>query len=227
MQRVVLTLRVVLMLRVLLLLLTSIAFTGCNQDSKVQPTVTGIVIEDEQPSQTSYDAELRFSNEGLPRADLHAGRIRVYDRRRQTVLDSNVKVDFYNGEGQHSSVLTARWANINDQTKYMVAYDSVKIVSDSGTTVYTDSLTWDNEHQKITSPAFVKIVEKTGRVTTGHGFESDQSLTNYKILRTTIVAPGSTLDQSSGAPTAPRTNAPISNTESPIFTTPVQTDTAK
>lgn len=220
-----------MIVRVLFLILVATVVSGCVQDSKVEPTVTGIVSQDEQPAQTSFDAVLKFTNQGQPRADLHAGRIRVYDRRRQTVLDSNVKVDFYNGEGQHSSVLTARWANINDQTKYMVAYDSVKIISDSGTTVYTDSLTWDNETQKITSPAFVRIVEKTGRVTTGHGFESDQSLTNYKILRTTIVAPGSTLEQSTGAPVtgpaAPRTNAPIATPGASIFTSPVQTDTSE
>jgi LPS export ABC transporter protein LptC len=171
---------------------------------------------------------MRFTNEGLSRATLKAGRIRVYDKRRQTVLDSSVRVDFFDREGKHSSVLTARWANINDQTKFMVAYDSVKIVSDSGTTVYTDSLTWNNETQRINSPANVKIVERSGRVTTGRGFESDQSLSNYKILRTTIVAPGSTLQQPGGGPLVPRSNAPITNTpSSPTMDFSVPTDSAR
>lgn len=183
---------------------------GCSSDSKVQPGVAAIIVADELPSQLSYDATINFSNGGLPRAGLKAGRIRVYEKRKQTVLDSSVRVDFFDREGKHSSVLTSRWANINDVTKMMIAYDSVKIASDSGTIVYTDSLMWDNQTQKISSPAFVRIVEKNGRTTTGHGFESDQTLSNYKILRTTIVAPGSSLQQPSGAPAAPRTNAPAS-----------------
>lgn len=203
---------------IFLLLLTGSALalgSGCANDAKVQPAVVAKVIPEEEPSQISYDTEMRFTNEGLPRATLSAGRIRVYDKRRQTVLDSSVQVDFFDREGKHSSVLTARWANINDQTKFMVAYDSVKIVSDSGTTVYTDSLTWNNETQRISSPAHVKIVEKSGRVTTGRGFESDQSLSNYKILRTTIVAPGSTLQQPTGGPVMPRSNAPVTSSPAP------------
>lgn len=197
-------------MRILCLLFLLSCLSSCANDAKVQPQVVPIVVPEEEPSQVSYDTEMRFTNEGLSRAILSAGRIRVYDKRRQTVLDSSVRVDFFDREGLHSSVLTARWANINDQTKYMVAYDSVKIVSDSGTAVYTDSLMWNNETQRISSPAFVRIVEKSGRVTTGHGFESDQSLTNYKILRTTIVAPGSTLQQPTSGPSVPRSNAPLS-----------------
>ena len=215
-------------MRTLLFLLSLLLIGGCANDTKVQPAVVPTVIPDEEPSQVSFDTHMQFSNEGLPRAILSAGRIRVYDKRRQTVLDSSVRVDFFDREGKHSSVLTARWANINDQTKYMVAYDSVKIVSDSGTTVYTDSLTWNNETQQITSPANVKIVERSGRVTTGRGFESDQSLSNYKILKTTIVAPGSTLQQPTGGPMVPRSNAPISSAPStPALELPATGDTAR
>jgi LPS export ABC transporter protein LptC len=215
-------------MRTLLLLLSLSFLASCANDAKVQPAVVPTVIPEEEPSQTSFDTKIRFTNEGLSRAILGAGRIRVYDKRRQTVLDSSVQVDFFDREGKHSSVLTAGWANINDQTKFMVAYDSVKIVSDSGTTVYTDSLTWNNETQRINSPANVKIVEKSGRVTTGRGFESDQSLTNYKILKTTIVAPGSTLQQQTGGPMIPRSNAPVTDApSSPTLEIPAASDTSR
>jgi LPS export ABC transporter protein LptC len=215
-------------MRALILLLCLTFLASCANDAKVQPAVVPTVIPEEEPSQTSFDTKIRFTNEGLSRAILGAGRIRVYDKRRQTVLDSSVQVDFFDREGKHSSVLTAGWANINDQTKFMVAYDSVKIVSDSGTTVYTDSLTWNNETQRINSPANVKIVEKSGRVTTGRGFESDQSLTNYKILHTTIVAPGSTLQQQTGVPMIPRSNAPVTDApSSPVLDIPTQVDTSR
>jgi LPS export ABC transporter protein LptC len=215
-------------MRALLLLVSLTFLASCANDAKVQPAVVPTVIPEEEPSQTSFDTKIRFTNEGLSRAILGAGRIRVYDKRRQTVLDSSVQVDFFDREGKHSSVLTAGWANINDQTKFMVAYDSVKIVSDSGTTVYTDSLTWNNETQRINSPANVKIVEKSGRVTTGRGFESDQSLTNYKILKTMIVAPGSTLQQQTGGPMIPRSNAPLTDApSSPTLEIPAAADTLR
>ena len=54
-----------------------------------------------------------------------------------------------------------------------------------GTTVDTDSLEWDNKAQTIHSDAPVHIVEKDGRVTDGIGFESDQNLEHYHIMRPT------------------------------------------
>ena len=78
---------------------------------------------------------------------------------------------------------------IDDRTKNMIAYDSVRTKSDAGVLVETDSLVWDNVTRHIRSEAFVRITEKNGRITTGYGFESDQDLINYRIKRPTILAP--------------------------------------
>jgi LPS export ABC transporter protein LptC len=141
---------------------------------------------------------MTFSSDGKVRAVMHAFGVRMFEQRRYTWLDSAVHVDFFDRDGSHSSVLTAHRAYIDDNTKNMTAYDSVKILSDSGTLVETDSLLYINSTHKLHSDAYVRITEKSGRITRGHGFESDQDFINYKILLPIIDAPGNAFENLNG-----------------------------
>jgi LPS export ABC transporter protein LptC len=171
------------------------------QDEEVKPDLLPVAITKEAPSQTSWNSQLSFSTDGVVRGVLTARRVRVYETHRRTVLDSTIKVDFFGADGKHTSVLRAEWAKINDASKDMTAYDSVKVRSDNGVLVETDSLVWMNLTRKVRSDAFVRITEKNGRITTGMGFESDQDLINYRILRPVITAPSSAFQSSNATPT--------------------------
>ena len=176
-----------------------LAIIGCEDSSKVTPTtVQAPPITADKPSQVSYGTSMNFSSEGLLRAILHAGRVQTFDQKRYTWLDSGVRVDFYNRDGKHSSVLTSNSAKVVQTNNDMSAYGNVHIVSDSGTTVDTDSLYWNNRDQTLKSDAPVKIVEKNGRTTSGIGFVSDQNLEHYHILHPTIVAPAGSLETKPG-----------------------------
>ena len=182
---------------VLCILCMSLA--ACDESPKVAPS-TASAPAGLEAAQVSYNTSMNFSSDGLLRAILHAGRVQTFEAKHETWLDSGVRVDFYNRDGVHSSVLTSQRARVNSMNNDMTAYDHVHIVSDSGTTVDTDSLLWDNKSQTVHSDAPVHIVEKNGRVTDGIGFESDQNLEHYHILHPTILAPSGSLGtQSPGA----------------------------
>ena len=93
-------------------------------------------------------------------------------------------MDFYNEQEVHTSVLTARWGKVNEQTQDFEAHENVVVVSDSGTILRTDRLFWDNAERKIHTDAFVDIVSPTEHIM-GHGMVSDQSLRNYRIFKVT------------------------------------------
>jgi LPS export ABC transporter protein LptC len=171
-------------------LVLSATFLGCDEGPKVMPSAANApsIGTADKPGQVSYNTSMNFSASGVLRAILHAGRVQTFDTKRYTWLDSSVRVDFYNSESIHSSVLTSLTAKVNTTNNNMTAYGHVHIISDSGTTVDTDSLEWDNKSQTIHSDAPVHIVEKDGRVTDGIGFESDQNLEHYHIMRPTIVS---------------------------------------
>ena len=77
---------------------------------------------------------------------------------KETILDSNVQVDFYNQNEEKTTTLTSKRGRVDDVTKNLYAMDSVVAVSDSGVTVKTDELMWRNKDAKIVSDKFVTIL---------------------------------------------------------------------
>lgn len=127
---------------------------------------------------------MTFTDSGKVKAILWAGHIASYAPQQYTLLSDSIHVDFYNEFEQHSSLLTARRGRVNDRTQDFAAYERVVVVSDSGTTLRTDSLFWDNATRRIRTDAFVDITSPTEHIM-GHGMVSDQGLKNYKIYKVT------------------------------------------
>jgi LPS export ABC transporter protein LptC len=162
-------------------MLCALLCAGCEE--KVRPAVAPGATTD-IPSQESWNSTVTFTDSAHVRAVLWSGHISVYTPRQYTLLDESVRVDFYNEFEQHTSVLTAQRGKVNDQTRDFEAYDSVVVVSDSGTVLKTDRLFWTNATRLIHTDAYVEISSATEHIR-GHGMESDQSLKNYRIFRVT------------------------------------------
>lgn len=158
----------------------ALLISGCGSE-KIELIKTNLETSDSIPSQTSIDATVTFSDSGDVKAILKAGRIRVYSKYYYTIVDSSAVVDFYKN-GIHASTLTGRRGKIFDLTKDVEVYDSVKLVSDEGSTLTTNKLLWVSKTQRIKSDEFVHIVTKTDDIQ-GYGFEADQNLKNYVIYK--------------------------------------------
>lgn len=136
------------------------------------------------PAHVIDDPVIHFLDSNHVKAILRAGQARVYEDRMETLLDSNVQVEFMSrASGKRLSLLTADSAVIDDRTKNMTARGHVVVVADSSaTTLQTPLLMWDNATQKLHSTEFVHIESPT-EIIEGYGFESDQNLKNYKIYK--------------------------------------------
>ncbi len=132
------------------------------------------------PDQESWDANLVITNEGRKVGVVRAAHIEKYNSKNLTLISDGLKVDFFNNEGQHTSVLTSEGGKVNDNDQNMTAYGNVVVVSDSGMTLYTDTLIWNNDTQKIISHIPVKIISE-GDTLYGDSFISDANLENYEI----------------------------------------------
>lgn len=158
-----------------------IAFIGCEE--KIKPSVVPLP-NAELPAQESWNSTITFSDSGRVKAVLWAGHISQFVQQRYTLLQESLRVDFYDADQNHTSLLTAHHGRVNDATQDFVAHGNVVVISDSGTTLKADSLFWNNSTRRISTQAFVDIVSPTEHIM-GQGMESDQNLKNYKIFRVT------------------------------------------
>lgn len=171
-----------------LFLLISIPFfalllAGC-EDEKVQPATVKEARHREIPAQESWNSTVQFSDSGRVKALLTAGHLQMMAAHAETELDSSIKVEFFNRTGKISTTLTARRGKVDDRSKYLYAYENVVVKNDSGVTLNTEELVWNNDKERITTDKFVTIISKYEKIQ-GYGFESDQFLRNYVIYRIT------------------------------------------
>jgi len=162
-------------------ILLGLLLASCEE--KVKPTVVPLS-STELPSQESWNSTVTFSDSARLKATLWAGHIAVFSSRQVTEMSESLRVDFYDDLEHHSSLLTARRGVVHDETRDLEAYENVVVVSDSGTTLKTERLFWNNITRKIHTDDFVDIRSPHEHIM-GHGMESDQGLKHYKIFRVT------------------------------------------
>jgi len=177
-------------MKILLLVLSLLFLTSCS-DQKVKPSINPSLSVEELPAQESWDATVFFSDSGKTTAILKAGHLQVFYESKETILDQNIKVDFYNEEEIKTTTLTAKRGRVDDATRDLYAMDSVVVKNDS-TTIQTEELKWRNSDKKIVSDKFVTIISPKEKIQ-GYGFESDQHLQNYVIYNITYVTRRDTL----------------------------------
>lgn len=168
--------------RALLMVLTLALAAGCAERSRapVLPDEPGKNI----PDQESWDATITFTDSGHVTGILRAGYIGKFLKERYTLLDSGITVDFFDERHEHTSVLTARRGRVNDATNDFEAWGNVVVRSDSGTTLKTEELHWNNKRAQVHTEAYVEIFSPAEEIR-GEGLESDQSLKHYTIRRVT------------------------------------------
>ena len=99
------------------------------------------------------------------------------------LLVGNVEIDFYNDTGDHISMLFADSAKINEQNNDLKANGNVYVISDSGYTLTTHEIIWDNSYRMIIAEDSVMFTTSSGDTLYGVGFESDSDLEEWRISK--------------------------------------------
>ena len=164
------------MRRALLLLALLI---GCSSPEDPAPAVGQS--RSDRPDQEAWDVTKEVTRNGRLRASIKAPHLSKFDRERVSRLDGGVTVSFYAAEsGQVLSNLTAEKAVIDEGRRILTAMDSVVLVSNRGSTLYTDTLRWEEESELIRGPAHVRIEDDRG-TETGIGFEAKSDLSTWTL----------------------------------------------
>ena len=137
------------------------------------------------PDAESWDAKITLTNEGVKRAVIRAGHLEKYNEKKYIRLDDNVDADFFNENEVYTTNLKSKVAEIEEERDYLIAIGNVVVLSDSGVTLFTDTLSWDNVKEKVFTENKVVFITEQNDTLHGIGFESDVELNNWKILKPT------------------------------------------
>ncbi len=136
-----------------------------------------------RPDMESWMVSITFTEEGKTRAIVHANHLQKFNDRQYVQVDGNVNIDFFDEFETHTSLLTSEFAEVEEATNYMVAMENVVVVSDSGITLYTDTLSMDQDAQVIFTDDPVMVTTLEQDTLYGIGFESDLKMEEWQILQ--------------------------------------------
>ena len=155
-------------------------FISCNT-----PVVNENQYEElvDHPDHESWDVRITITNAGIKRAYIEADYLEQYNDKNFISLKNNVNIDFYDADEKRISNLSADKAEINERTNFLLAMNNIIIESDSGVTLFTDTLSWDNTRELIFTDDSVMITTESNDTLYGIGFESDVNMERWKILK--------------------------------------------
>jgi LPS export ABC transporter protein LptC len=153
-----------------------ILVSACSREESSAPRMPV-----DMPDQVIENSTIIFSEKGIKSAAIHAEVVAVYEK-----LDlkkaTKVHVDFYDQEGNRTSVLVADSGLIQEKKQNFEARGNVVVTTEEGVKLTTESLRWNPQTNKIVTDDFVTIT-KGKDVITGIGLEADEQLKHFVIKK--------------------------------------------
>lgn len=133
----------------------------------------------EKPNQEGWNSKAILTTDGVVSAEIEYVHMMRWDKRQLTTFREGVVMDFYD-DGVHSGRLTADSGAIYTSTKNVVAVGRVVIVSDSGLSMRSEKVEWNEQKQRLFAEGRVMLTTEEDTLY-GYEFESDRSLANWKM----------------------------------------------
>ncbi|MBN1780258.1 LPS export ABC transporter periplasmic protein LptC [bacterium] len=169
--------------RISVLFLIFLIWTACQREETVRHHAgpDPAEVKSDVPDREGWDAMIRISTGGKLQAVIRYGHMVYYERKKTNFFDQGVQIDMFDKKGSHTTKLTADRGEYNESTQDIRVLDHVVVVSDTGLTLYTPVLKWDQALEKIISDTSVMITSVERDTVYGTSFESNADLTHYII----------------------------------------------
>ena len=133
--------------------------------------------------QLSTNVEITLTKKGNITATINSEILKKNNESLQLELYNNVNVNLFDENFEHKSLIKSQSAMVNEKENIMKAYGNVVVISNDGKILMTDSLSWDNNSDKIYTNANLKFITSDTDTLYGTGFESNIDLTDWNILK--------------------------------------------
>lgn len=155
-------------------------FFGCEKNNieKIQ----AFTAPENLPRQEATNFETLFTDSGEVRFYLKAPKLLRFETDGDPYVEfpEGIELIRYDSEQSIVSSITADYAKQFEKEEKWEAKNNVIATNVDGDTLKTEHLIWEEKNEKIYSEEYVKII-RPDQIITGIGFESDQSLENWKI----------------------------------------------
>ncbi|HEX9934616.1 MAG TPA: LPS export ABC transporter periplasmic protein LptC [bacterium] len=160
-----------------------LAHTGCGKRKADIPSDVSPIPVSELPSQEGWNSSISLTHTGKPQAVIRYGHMAEFESRGVAEFDQGVQVDFFDSEGRHTSRLSAERGLYYRNSEDVVGEGKVVVVSDTGITLYTERMQWNQREQRIVSDGWVSVTTQQRDTLYGMGFESNADLSHWVIKR--------------------------------------------
>lgn len=136
------------------------------------------------PIQTTYHAEYLFSENGVLKNKLIAGKMERYEEEdtSRTVVSEGFVLYVYNDDQSIAATMSATKGLYYPKQHILIAMDSVKLVSEKNQILETQILTWLQDSDKVFTDELVKVTSKQGVIYGQKGLVSNSSFTKYRLI---------------------------------------------
>lgn len=162
-----------------LLLGAAIFFFGCENDIE---KIKAFSSPEDLPVIEAQDFETLFTDSGKIRFFLKAPKLLRFENEGNTYVEfpEGMELIKYDANKKIVSSITSDYAKQFVKEEKWEAKNNVIATNARGDTLKTEHLIWEEKEEKIYTEEFVKII-RANQIITGIGFQSDQTLENWKI----------------------------------------------
>ncbi len=168
-----------------ILLLLFFVVLGCFSCVNKIEEINTITKETDLPVLAVSNSEMMLSDSGKLKVRLTATEVNRFlnNGRPYFEFPKGMKVEFFDKNFQVESVITANYSRYDEQTKLWEAKGNVICRSlKKHEELRSEEMFWNQNEGRIYSTKFTRVINADGNFTGEGGFESDQSLTKWKLV---------------------------------------------
>lgn len=118
-----------------------------------------IVSIENAPDESSSNLHVVYTDSGYAKVELSASLAETYREQQKTKLKDGLRVNFFDENGEITSILTAQYGEIDDKTGNMFVRDSVRLENkEKDKVLETEELFWSANGDSIYTDKPVEII---------------------------------------------------------------------
>jgi LPS export ABC transporter protein LptC len=168
-------------------LLTAAFFMACSGDKSAQDISDFHATMDSLSVEVANEVQITYTDSAVRRATIAAPVMKRFPDKKDPRLEmpEGVHAVFFDGMGDTSSQLDAKYAMHYEKEDRIEIRDSVRVLNRNDEEIKTDELIWDKKKRRVTSDKPVRVRIRNEKIILAEGFESDEDFLNYKFTKVT------------------------------------------